>query len=121
MRAAQGGPPDASPPIPHAPSQLIGGPEALDGKKQIGETLGVMTMAKIQEEVGQLPESERRRLTAWMVEHYPLRTVEGLVSRAEADVRQGKWVPTPPTADNIPTGEALSQALLRAKKLGIAR
>jgi hypothetical protein len=80
-----------------------------------------MTMAKIQEEVGQLPESERRRLTAWMVEHYPLRTVEGLVSRAEADVRQGKWVPTPPTADNIPTGEALSQALLRAKKLGIAR
>ena len=80
-----------------------------------------MTIAKIQEEVGHLTESERRRLTAWMVEHYPVRTVQDLVSRAEADVRQGKWVPKPPTAENIPTGETLTQAVLRAKKLGIAR
>jgi len=94
---------------------------ALDGMGGIGETYGYMTMAKILEEVGQLPASERRELAALIVAKYPPRSVEELVSRAEREAQQGKWVPTPPTADNIPTGEALAQALGRAKKLGIAR
>jgi len=76
-----------------------------------------MTMAKILEEVGQLPASEQRELAAFMVAKYPPRSVEELVSRAEKEVRQGKWVPTPPTVDNIPAGEPLG----RAKKLGIGR
>jgi hypothetical protein len=80
-----------------------------------------MTMAKILEEVGQLPASEQRELAALIVAKYPPRSVEELVSRAEKEVRQGKWVPTPPTADNIPAGEALAQALSRARKLGIVR
>ena len=80
-----------------------------------------MTVAKILKDVGQLPASERREVAALLVAKYPPRSVEELVSRAEKEARQGKWVPTPPTADNIPTGEALAQALRRAKKLGIAR
>ena len=78
-----------------------------------------MTVAKILKDVGQLPASERREVAALLVAKYPPRSVEELVSRTEKQVRQGKWIPTPPTADNIPTGEALAQALRRAKKLGI--
>ena len=80
-----------------------------------------MTAAKILEEVDHLPVSERRELAALIVAKYPLRSVGELVSRAANEVREGKWVPTPPTADNVPTGEALAQGLRRATKLGIAR
>jgi hypothetical protein len=59
-------------------------------------------------------------VAALLLAKYPPRSVEELVSRAEKEARQGKWVPMPPTADNIPTGEALAQALRRAKKLEIA-
>ena len=79
-----------------------------------------MTVAKILKDVGQLSASERREVAALLVAKYPPRSVEELVTRAEKEDRQGKWIPTPPTADNIPTGEALAQALRRAKKLGIA-
>lgn len=93
---------------------------ALDANGHIGETWRIMTVAKILKDVGQLPASERREVAALLVAKYPPRSVEQLVSRAEKEARQDKWVPMPPTADNIPTGEALAQALRRAKKLEIA-
>ena len=102
---------------------LTSGPLSVS---RLAEPLGITLTAvtqhlQILEEVGLLPASERWELAALIVAKYPLRTVEELVSRAEGEARAGKWVPTPPTADNIPTGDALTQGLLRAKKLGIAR
>ena len=79
-----------------------------------------MTVARIQEEVGQLPESERRKLAAWMIAAYPPRSVKELVSRAEKDASEGKWIPTKPAPDNVPTGEVLEQGLRRFKRLGIS-
>jgi hypothetical protein len=75
----------------------------------------------IQREVDLLTAAERQALTAWMVERYPLRFVEDLVSHAETEARQGKWTPTPPSAENIPTGQALAKAVQRAKALGITQ
>jgi len=82
--------------------------------------LSEMTVAKIQEQVGQLPDAERRKLAAWMLATYPPRTVEELVANAQKEAAQGKWVPTPPTADNIPNGQSLQQGLNRFKRLGIS-
>ncbi len=75
----------------------------------------------MQREVGKLPEKERRKFAAWLLAKYPPRSVNDLVSRAEAQAKQGKWVPQPPVPDNIPTGKALAQAVERAKSLGLDR
>ena len=81
----------------------------------------LMSVDQIQREVGKLPENERRRFAAWLLANYPPRSVDDLVSRAETDAKLGKWVPQPPTPDNIPSGKALTQAVERAKALGLDR
>jgi hypothetical protein len=78
-----------------------------------------MTVAKIQQEVGQLPEAERRKLAVWIMATYPPRSVATLISIAEKEASERRWVPTKPTPDNIPTGEPLKQGLRRFKRLGI--
>lgn len=75
----------------------------------------------MQRAVGKLPVSERRKFAAWLLAKYPPRTVADLVSQAEAQARQGKWTPRPPSQENIPTGQALARALERAKDLGLGR
>ena len=80
-----------------------------------------MSVEQIQLEVSRLPESERRKLAAWMFAQFPPRSVDDLVARAEAQAKRGEWTPQPPTPDNIPTGAALDAALHRAKAAGIVR
>jgi hypothetical protein len=41
-----------------------------------------MDVAKIQREVRRLPTRERKKLTAWMVAEFPVRSVDRLVARA---------------------------------------
>ncbi len=78
-----------------------------------------MSVEDIQREVDGLSLAERKVLTAWMVDHYPVRSVKDLVSLAEAEALQGKWIPTPPTTENIPSGEAMEKARLRARAIGL--
>lgn len=82
---------------------------------------GGMSMAEIQKAVRRLPEAKRRRLTTWMVKSYPALTVEELMNRASGRVAAGVWVPTPPTAENIPSGALLQQARRTAARLGLAK
>ena len=78
-----------------------------------------MSVEQIQREVSRLPATERRKLAAWIVAEYPLRSVDDLVARAEGEARRGVWTPQPPTPDNIPSGAALDAALRRATAAGI--
>ena len=78
-----------------------------------------MSLEQIQGEVERLPESERRKLAAWMLAQFPPRSVEDLVSRAEREARRGEWMPQPPVPDNIPSGPSLQAAVRRAKAAGI--
>lgn len=80
-----------------------------------------MSVEQMQHAVGKLPEKERRKFAAWLLAKYPPRSVGDLVSHAEAQARQGKWVPQPPGLDNIPTGKTLAKAVGRAKTLGLAK
>jgi hypothetical protein len=70
-----------------------------------------MSLKEIQRAVDTLPADERLRLTAWMVSHYPLLTVEQLMAHATTLIDRGEWVPTPLTEDNSPKGKVLEQAL----------
>lgn len=79
-----------------------------------------MSVEQMQREVGKLPEEDRRKFAAWLLAKYPPRSVGELVSRAEVQAHQGKWVPQVPTGENIPTGQALTKAVERAKALGLA-
>ena len=80
-----------------------------------------MSVEQIQREVSRLPVTERRKLAAWMLAEFPLRSVDELVARAETEARRGLWTPQPPTPDNIPTGIALAAAVRRATAAGITR
>ena len=80
-----------------------------------------MSVEQMQQAIVKLPEKDRRKFAAWLLAKYPPRSVGDLVSRAEAQARQGKWVPEPPRPDNIPTGKALAKAVSRAKALGSAK
>jgi len=80
-----------------------------------------MGVREIQQAVRRLPASKRRKLTTWMVREFPALTVEGLMDRAAAKVQDGTWTPTPPGADNIPTGKTLRHARETARHLGIAK
>lgn len=75
----------------------------------------------MQQAVSKLPEKERRKFAAWLLAKYPPRSVGDLVSRAETQARQRKWMPARPGLDNIPTGKALAKAVDRAKALGLAK
>ena len=77
-----------------------------------------MSLAEIQRAVDTLSADERVRLTAWMVSHYPLLTVEQLMAHAKSLVEKGEWEPTPPTSDNTPRGEVLDRAIQTARELG---
>ena len=77
-----------------------------------------MSIEQIQGAVVQLPEAEKRKLAAWMLAQFPLRSVHDLVSQAEAEARQGQWSPQPPGPDNFPTGPALEAALRRTRAAG---
>jgi len=81
----------------------------------------IMSVEQMQQAVGKLPEKERRKFAIWLLAKYPPRSTGDLVSQAEAEARQAKWVPQPPGRDNIPTGKALAKAVGRAKVLGLAR
>lgn len=81
----------------------------------------LVSLDQIQREVGRLPERERQKLAAWLLANYPPRSVDSLASRAEMEAKLGKWVPQPPTPDNIPSGKALTQAVERVKALGLDR
>ena len=80
-----------------------------------------MSVEQIQAEVSRLPEVERKKLTAWLLAQFPPRSVNELVGRAEEQARRGEWVPLPPAEDNISKGEALAEAIRRAKALGLAQ
>jgi len=78
-----------------------------------------MDVAKIQREVLRLRPSQRKKLTAWMVSEFPVLSVNGLMAKAERDVKAGVWTPTPHTEDDIPKGKTLERALQVAGRLGI--
>ncbi|MBI2812754.1 MAG: hypothetical protein HYX71_00525 [Opitutae bacterium] len=80
-----------------------------------------MSVEQMQQAVGKLPEIERRKFATWLLAKYPPRSTGDLLSRAEAQARQGKWVPQPPGKGNIPTGKALAKAVGRAKALGLTQ
>jgi len=80
-----------------------------------------MSVEQIQREVSQLSTEERRQLTAWLCRNFPPVSVEELVEEARERERKGLWSATLPTADNIPSGEALENAISRAKVVGLVR
>lgn len=81
----------------------------------------IVSVEQMQQAVGKLPEKERRKFATWLLAKYPPRSTGDLVSQAEVQARQRKWVPQPPGRDNIPTGKALAKAVGRAKALGLAQ
>ena len=80
-----------------------------------------MELTKIQRDVRRLSARERKKLTAWMVVEYPALSVDRLIVKAERAVKAGKFKPTPPTADNFPTGRTLAHALAVATQLGLRK
>ena len=80
-----------------------------------------MDVSKIQQQVRRLRLSQKRKLTAWMVSEYPILSVEKLLAKAGRDVKAGRWMPAPPTEDNIPKDAALDRALQVAERLGIRK
>jgi hypothetical protein len=78
-----------------------------------------MDVAKIQREVRRLPTRERKKLTAWMVTEFPVRSVDRLMARAARAVKTGTWTPAPPTEDNFPKGSTLDHAFEVAGRLGL--
>ena len=80
-----------------------------------------MDVGKIQDQVRRLPAGQRKKLTAWMVSHYPMLTVDGLMAKASREVKAGRWKPAPPTEDNIPKGTILENALHVADRLGLRK
>jgi hypothetical protein len=79
----------------------------------------IMSLAEIQRAVDSLPADERVRLTAWMVSHYPLFTVEQLMAHATRMTDTGEWTPAPPTDDNRPKGKILEHAQRTAERLKV--
>jgi hypothetical protein len=78
-----------------------------------------MDMAKIQREVCRLPTRERKKLTAWMVAEFPVRSVDRLMAKTARAVEAATWAPAPPTEDNLPKGRTLKHVIEVAGRLGL--
>ena len=78
-----------------------------------------MDVARIQREVRRLPTRERKKLTAWMVAEFPVRSVDRLLAKAARAAKAGAWTPAPPTDENLPKGRTLEHALDVAGRLGL--
>ena len=80
-----------------------------------------MSITEIQSAVEALVPEERKRLTAWMVSKYPIRSVEQLMCHAAELVKEGKWAPSPPTDDHRPGDKAAAHARQVAERLDLDR
>jgi len=78
-----------------------------------------MGVAKIQREVRRLPTRQRKKLTAWMVAEFPVRSMDRLMARAARAVKTGTWTPAPPTEANFPKGKTLDHVMDIAGRLGL--
>lgn len=80
-----------------------------------------MSITEIQNAVDALAPEERKRLTAWMVSKYSIRSVEQLMRCATELVEAGTWTPSPPTNENRPGDKAAAHAREVAERLDLER
>jgi hypothetical protein len=78
-----------------------------------------MSLSQIQRAVCKLEDSERKRLTAWLLSEFPVLRLEDLMARASQAVERGDWQPLPPGSENIPKGKTLQHALQTAAEIGL--
>jgi len=78
-----------------------------------------MSVQEVKAAVEAMDPLQRKQFTSWILRRYPTIRVEDLLQSARHQVESGEWMPTPPTEDNIPTGDARTHAADTVRRLGL--